>query len=88
MEVVYSELRTNADGKIEIKHLVPGKYYLRETKSKEGYEIYDKLIEVHVAMNEKSTVTVTNNQDETKEEFKISKKMGNTKVNKLPVTGM
>ena len=39
-------------------------------------------------MNEKSTVTITNNQEETQEEFKISKKIGNVKMNKLPVTGM
>ena len=88
IELVYSEIRTDYEGKIEIKHLVPGKYYLKETKTKEGYEINDKLIEVQVDMNEKSTVTITNNQEETQEEFKISKKIGNVKMNKLPVTGM
>ncbi len=88
MEVVYSELKTDAEGKIEIKHLVPGKYYLRETKSKEGYEVYDKLIEVQVAMNEQSVVTINNNQEETQGEVTLSKKVRNTKMNKLPVTGM
>ncbi|MCI8636880.1 MAG: hypothetical protein HFJ36_03345 [Clostridia bacterium] len=88
MQVVYSELKTDTEGKVEIKHLVPGKYYIRETKPKEGYELYDKLIDVQVAMNEQTIVTINSNQEKTEGKFTISKKVGNTKMNKLPVTGM
>lgn len=88
-EVVYAELKTDKEGKLEITHLVPGKYYLRETKAKQGYKIYDKLIEVQVAMNEELIVTVTNNQEDTKAEVKTSKKViGKEELKQLPVTGM
>lgn len=91
-KVVYSDLKTDKEGKIEIKHLIPGKYYLRETRAKEGYEIYDELIELQIALHEQYTVTVNNNKQdkpniERSEKMK-SKEIGSSMIKKLPVTGM
>ena len=63
-KVVYSNLKTDKEGKIEVNHLIPGKYYLKETKAKEGYEAYEELIKLEVALHEQYTVTVNNNQEE------------------------
>lgn len=91
-EVVYSNLRTDKEGKIELKHLIPGKYYLKETKAKEGYETYEEFIELQVALQEQYTVTINNNP---KEEPKVeierkvkSKEVRSSMVKRLPVTGM
>lgn len=91
-KVVYSNLKTDKEGKIEIKHLIPGKYYLKETKSKEGYEVYKELIELEAVLQEEQTVVVNNNQED-KPEIKIekskkSKEIKSSTVKKLPVTGM
>ena len=90
--VVYSDLKTNQEGEIEIKHLIPGKYYIRETKTKEGYEIYEQLIDLQVALQEQYTIHVENNPEE-KPQVKVEKKLKNKEVSsstvkKLPVTGM
>lgn len=92
-KVIYSDLKTNKDGKIEIKHLIPGKYYLKETKAKEGYEIYDELIELQIALHEQFTVTINNNKEE-KPKIEVDKKIKNKEVSSitktrkvLPVTG-
>ena len=91
-KVVYSALKTDKEGKIEIKHLVPGKYYIRETKSKEGYLPYEELIELQVALHEQYTITVNNNKEEkpkieTEKKIK-SKEVTSSTMKKLPVTGM
>jgi len=88
--VVYSDLKTDREGKIEIQHLIPGKYYLKETKAKEGYEKYEELIELQVAWQEQYTVTVNNNKQE-KPKIEVEKKQKNKEVTArkiLPVTGM
>lgn len=89
--VVYSDLKTNQDGKIEINHLVPGKYYIKETKTKEEYEIYNELIEIEITLQEQYTVTVNNNQKE-KNKIEIEKNENRKEISssirkKLPVTG-
>ena len=89
--VVYTDLKTNEDGKIEINNLVPGTYYLQETKTIDGYELYDQLIRVDLNLNQEVTVTVNNRKEdvpeiETKEQ--TSKEVKNLDVKKLPVTGM
>lgn len=91
-KVVYADLKTDKDGKIVINNLIPGKYYLRETKTKEGYERYDELIEMQLSLQEQYTVTVNNNQEE-KTEIEIEKKekskeVSSSSVKRLPVTGM
>lgn len=90
--VVYADLKTDKEGKIEINHLIPGTYYLKETRTKEGYEMYNELIELKVALQEQYTIHVDNNQQE-KPEVEVEKKVKNKEVSsstikKLPVTGM
>jgi len=97
-EVIYTELKTDNNGKVVIDNLTPGIYYVRETKTLEGYEIYDKLIKVELDLNEESTVNVVNQKEETKIEKKKTKSeqtIKNTKSKqevkqkvKLPKTGM
>lgn len=91
-KVLYADLKTDKEGKIEINNLIPGKYYLNETKAKEGYERYEELIEIQISLHEQYTVTVNNNQKEkpkieieTKEK---SKEVNSSTVKRLPVTGM
>ena len=100
-KVAYSGLKTNKEGKIEVNHLIPGKYYLKETKAKEGYHVYQQLIEVQVVLQEQYTVTV-NNTPEEKPKIEVektekskevtsstieNKKIVST-VKRLPLTGM
>lgn len=85
-EIVYSDLKTNAEGKIVIENLVPGTYYIKETKTIDGYETYDELIEVNIKMNQELTVTI-NNKKEEKPKIE-TKEYSHREVKKLPVTGM
>ena len=94
--VVYSDLKTNEEGKIEIENLMPGTYYLKETRTVEGYDLYEQLIKIDFKLNQEVTVTVNNRKEEvptietkeqTSKEIK-SIEVTNEKVKKLPVTGM
>lgn len=89
-KVVYSDLKTDKEGKIIINHLIPGKYYLKETNAKEGYEKYEELIEINIGLHEQCTVTVNNNKQEIPEieinKSETTKEVTQRKV--LPVTGM
>lgn len=84
-EVVYSTLKTDKEGKIILENLTPQKYYIKETNTIDGYELYEDLIEVNINLNEELTVTVNNNK---KEEPTIEKTSKEKEVRKLPVTGM
>lgn len=89
--VVYSDLKTDENGQIIIENLVPGEYYIRETKTIEGYQIYNQLIKAETKMNQELTVTVNNSKEdipniETKTQ--TSKNISNQEIKKLPVTGM
>lgn len=63
-DVIYTGLTTDKDGQITIENLLPGTYYIRETRTLEGYEIYNKLIEIKLDLNEKATVNVINSEEE------------------------
>lgn len=91
-EVIYSGLKTNKNGEIILENLIPQKYFIKETKTIDGYEIYDKLIKVNVGLNEELTVTINNNQEEKPTIEKIQKNQQELEikektVKKLPVTG-
>ena len=66
--VLYTELKTNEQGEVSVGNLMPGKYYVKEIKTVEGYQIYDKLIEIELDLNEATKVIVNNSE---KEEIKI-----------------
>ena len=61
---IYTELTTNESGQIEINNLLPGIYYIKETKTLEGYNLYDKLIKVEIDLNEESKVNIINSKKE------------------------
>jgi len=65
---LYTELKTDEQGEVSVKNLMPGKYYVKEIKTVEGYQIYDKLIELELDLNEATKVIVNNSE---KEEVKI-----------------
>lgn len=89
-KATYSALKTNKDGKITINNMVPGTYYLKETKTIDGYEIYEDLIKIEIGLNEEVTVIVNNKKEEKPEieKTKNQKEVSQTSVKKLPVTGM
>lgn len=88
--VILTGLKTNEEGKIVIENIIPGTYYLKESKTIDGYEIYQDLIKVEVDLNEKMTIIVNNKKEDkpivetTKKEITVT----NKEVKKLPVTGM
>lgn len=61
-EIIYANLITDEQGKIVIENLLPGKYYIREVETLEGYEMYEKVIEIDLRLNEETTVKVNNLQ--------------------------
>ncbi len=90
-ETIYTDLKTDKDGKIVIENLVPGVYYLKETNPTDGYEAYPELIEIKLDLNQEMTVTVNNKKEEKPkvETNKTADKEVKTKeVKKLPVAGM
>ncbi len=87
--VIYSNLKTDANGEILIEKLVPGKYYIEEVNSIDGYDKYDEQIEIELKMNQQYTVTVNNNkEDEPKVEIEKEELNLEVSIKKLPVTGM
>lgn len=61
--IVHTELTTNKEGKIVLENLEPGKYYLEETSTVNGYAIYKGKIDAKLAYNEKLTIKVTNSKE-------------------------
>lgn len=95
--VVYTGLKTDKDGKIIIGNLIPGKYFIKEAKTLEGYQANEECIEAEVLLHQQLTVNVYNNKEEKpKVEIQRSEKTKEVKtkeiktneVKKLPVTGM
>lgn len=64
--ILYTGLTTNENGEIEISNLLPGVYYIRETRTLEGYNLYNKLIKLELDLNEKTTVNIINSEEEPK----------------------
>ena len=85
-ETVYTGLKTNSEGKIVVENLVPGVYYLRETKAIDGYKANYEDIELKIELNEEIMITV-NNSKEKKPKVETTK-ISSREVKRLPVTGM
>lgn len=73
----YVDLKTDENGRIEIKNLIPGTYYLKETITKDGYEEYPELIKVELELNQEMTIIVNNKKQEKPE---IEKKTAEKEV--------
>ena len=76
--VLYSDLKTNSKGEIVISNLLPGKYFVKEVKTVEGYVIYDKLIEMDLDLNETTKIIVNNSEKQV--EYKEEKKQTELEV--------
>lgn len=89
-KLVYTGVTTNNEGKVVVKDLIPGKYYIEEIKAPDGYTPYEEWIEVEVKFNQTYTVTV-NNYEKPKPEEKDVEPNGQTVTGKkevaLPKTG-
>ena len=86
--VIYTNLQTDKNGKIEIENLIPGKYYIKESRTINGYEIYQDLIEADVNLNEEITVSVNNHKQDVPKIEKVNKEKEVTNTKILPITGM
>lgn len=58
--ILFENMQTNQDGIIEINNVVPGKYYIQEVESLQGYEITTELLEIELKLNEKKEISVIN----------------------------
>lgn len=83
--IKYSNLKTNKEGEIIIEGILPGKYYLEEVNSINGYNKLNTKIEFEINLNEELTLTVENEKETTKIQ---TEKNYSEKLEKLPVTGM
>ena len=86
-EVIHTGLVTNEKGVIEIENLVPGIYYIKETKTIDDYILNEELTKVEIGFNEIVTVSIDNNKGK-QPEIEVEKTKKNIEVKKLPVTGM
>ena len=68
---------TNASGEILFSKLVPGKYYVKETKTAAGYKLNTAIKNVTVTGGKTTTVSVTDIMD-ISGTVSIRKKDGNT----------
>lgn len=59
-QIIYANLKTDKNGEVQIKNLIPGKYYIQETITKDGYLLDNNLIEFNVDLNEEFTITINN----------------------------
>ncbi|MDO5151496.1 MAG: SpaA isopeptide-forming pilin-related protein [Oscillospiraceae bacterium] len=57
---IQKNLVTDDAGEVEITKLLPGKYFIQEIETLEGYNLYQDLIEVNIVLNEEMDVVVNN----------------------------
>lgn len=83
--IIYSNLKTNTQGEIIVKGMIPGKYFIQEINSINGYQKLNEKIEIDLKFNEELAITIENNKEkiENKKEKSYSER-----ITKLPITGM
>lgn len=86
--IIYANLKTDNNGEIKIKNMIPGKYFIQETNSKDGYLIEEKFIEIELKLNEEVSINITNKKEEKTVINMSEKQLEETIIKKLPVTGM
>lgn len=86
--IIFSNIKTNEQGEIKIENLNPGKYYIQETNTKDGYLLNEELLEIDILFNEELTITINNLFEKRSKPQTIEKEKTETVVKKLPVTGM
>lgn len=76
---IYQSLITNKNGEILLENVIPGTYYLRETKTLAGYVRYDEDIKIEINLNEQINVIVNNTKEKN---IEVSKEVTNIEVEK------
>lgn len=84
-ELVYENLKSNKEGKVVIKNILPGTYIIKEIKAKEGYELSKNPVVVYVELDEENVVNIENKKIPPKDPPKQKEK---SKPKKLPYTGL
>ena len=65
---IYKEnIETNENGEIIFENMLPGKYFIQETETLAGFNLFTDLIEIDLELNEECAVTVNNTKKEVKE---------------------
>ncbi len=90
--VIKENLITDENGEIIIDGIHPGRYYIKEVETLEGYNLYQDLIAVDISFNEEVEIIVNNTVKTTSEitnEKETVQVVQKEKVSnkKLPVTG-
>ena len=82
------KVKTEKEGIITIKDILEGKYYLKEVKTKEGYVLDNRLIELEIKYQENLEVEISNNKIEVKiQPKKVEIKSKKREERILPRTG-
>ena len=76
---IYQSLITDENGEIILENIQPGTYYLRETKTLDGYVRYDEDIKIDISLNELVSVTVNNSKEK---KIEVSKDTSDIEVGK------
>ena len=58
-KVIYANLKTDKNGEIVLEHILPGTYYIRETKTKDGYIKNPQLLKIEAKLNESAVNPAT-----------------------------
>lgn len=82
---IYQSLITDKNGRVTLENIEPGTYYIRETKTLQGYVRYSEDIKIDISLNEIINVTVNNSKEKkievSKEETQIEVGQEGTKEN-------
>ncbi len=93
MNIIYEGIKVNEEGIAIIEGILPGNYFIEETKAPDGYGKYEGKIDFTVKLNEEVTLIINNSKETTIEKetsVKSVKAMQNSsqQITKLPKTGM
>ena len=69
--IAYSDVTTDENGVVSVENIKPGKYYIQEIKSPNGYTLYDELIKIDVELNQKYVVNVNDYKKPENEEKQV-----------------
>lgn len=58
--IIYENLVSDDAGEVELTKLLPGRYFVQEIETLDGYNLYTDLIEVNITLNEEVDVVVNN----------------------------
>ena len=90
MNFVYSDVITDENGIAILENVMPGKYFIEEIDSPDGYTGYGPRIEIDVELNQRFVVNVNNYKKPEEEEKQVEDEdktvIGEKEVN-LPKTG-